>query len=527
MARSEAAWKQKALWNDELEDAYKLALPMRNLYNQDNPGSNKNANVYDSTLMISTFRLANRLQTELFPVLTKWWELEPGPFVLDDERRIQMKKELKVVSDVISAALKNSEFDTAINEMLLEASISVGALRVDRGDDAVNPIRMEAVPTFQLALEAGPYGTVQALYRKHKMRPSMILPTWKASFKKPPGWDQFLNEKEGEDNADSEKVELIEATYAVYNDDGSLKEFHYDVILDGYSAEGSTGPVRIVEREYKRNPWIVLRWMKVANEVQGRGPVLYALPDAKTLNRTIELLLMNASLSVSGVWTAVDDGVMDVDMVSFIPGTVIPVGRNGGSMGPSLMNHSLGANLDLAQLVLEDLRIKIKEIMLDKRLPEETSAVKSATEIVALIRELAQDIGSPFGRIMKELVRPLFQAILDRLHDAGIIQNEIIVDGQNTEVRLLSAMAAGQDLRDVENMTRTLEILEPLGLEAMALGIKIEDLPQWVGEKLGVDINMLRTPQEREQMQQIVGEQLAASAQATGQESFQGANNGS
>ena len=46
-------------------------------------------------------------------------------------------------------------------------------------------------------------------------------------------------------------------------------------------------------------------------EIYGRGPCLYALPDIKTLNKVIELNLKNASLSIGGVFTAVDDGVLN------------------------------------------------------------------------------------------------------------------------------------------------------------------------------------------------------------------------
>ena len=38
-------------------------------------------------------------------------------------------------------------------------------------------------------------------------------------------------------------------------------------------------------------PWIVARYMKIPGEVFGRGPLVSALPDVKTLNKTLELLL--------------------------------------------------------------------------------------------------------------------------------------------------------------------------------------------------------------------------------------------
>jgi hypothetical protein len=86
-------------------------------------------------------------------------------------------------------------------------------------------------------------------------------------------------------------------------------------------------------RRMKSSPWIVARYMKVAGEVYGRGPLVTAIPDIKTLNKTLELLLKNASLSIAGVYTAADDGVSEPADHPHAPGAIIPVARNGGPTG--------------------------------------------------------------------------------------------------------------------------------------------------------------------------------------------------
>ena len=45
----------------------------------------------------------------------------------------------------------------------------------------------------------------------------------------------------------------------------------------------------------------------------------------KTCNLTIELILQNAQMSVSGVYTYEDDGVINPDNISLVPGSLIPV----------------------------------------------------------------------------------------------------------------------------------------------------------------------------------------------------------
>ena len=54
-------------WRSIYEDAYRYALPMRNLYDgyyeSNTPGQDKMARVFDSTAIDSTQKFANRLQS--------------------------------------------------------------------------------------------------------------------------------------------------------------------------------------------------------------------------------------------------------------------------------------------------------------------------------------------------------------------------------------------------------------------------------------------------------------------------------
>ena len=66
---------QKDNWRSIYEDAYRYALPMRNLYDgyyeSNTPGQDKMARVFDSTAIDSTQKFANRLQSGLFPPATQ------------------------------------------------------------------------------------------------------------------------------------------------------------------------------------------------------------------------------------------------------------------------------------------------------------------------------------------------------------------------------------------------------------------------------------------------------------------------
>ena len=108
---------------------------------------------------------------------------------------------------------------------------------------------------------------------------------------------------------------------------------------------------------------------------------LTGLPDIKSLNKVKELALKNASLSIGGVFTATDDGVLNPNTVRIVPGAIIPVARNGGPQGESLRPLPRSGDANLSQFTSNDLIASIKTIMLDESLPPDNMSARSATEV--------------------------------------------------------------------------------------------------------------------------------------------------
>lgn len=515
--RSDAAWKVKNQWRDLRTSAYELALPMRNPYHsggdgksKTTPGTRKMNNVFDSTLQVMTVRLANRLQSELTPPFMKWAKLVPGAFI-PEANKAEIQKQLDPMNDALFAALHVSNFDTAINEFYLDLLVGTGVMMVMKGDDDM-PIRYICVPQAEVALEEGPWGGINGVFRIHNMKIRLIEETWAGfDIKKPLEFD-----KQVKDDPEKE-IRLIEATYY----DAKEDKWFYDVVWQGPSQGGKASKGnhhRLIEDEFEESPWIVARWIKVAGEVEGRGPVLFALPDAKTLNKLKELVLMNASIAVSGVWTAVDDGVLNPNTVKIIPGAVIPVARNGGALGASLTPLTSGADFNVAAIVADDLITSIKKTMMDSTLPEQQGTPPSATEVIRRVKELQADIGSPFGRLMSELIRPLIQKSLNMLGQLGIIPmgagRKIKVNGGTVDVQVQTPMAQAQNLTDVQTAVQWMEIVQGLGQEAFLLGVNVEDMPEWLGLKMGVDTKLMRDKTQRSQAMKMIGAMSAQQQQA-------------
>ena len=82
------------------------------------------------------------------------------------------------------------------------------------------------------------------------------------------------------------------------------------------------------------SPFISFRWLKGAGEIYGRSPVMTALPDIKTVNKVVELVLKNASISVTGIWQADDDGVLNPANIQLVPGSIIPKAVGSAGLTP-------------------------------------------------------------------------------------------------------------------------------------------------------------------------------------------------
>lgn len=500
--RHELAQKKKDEFQGLYQDAYEFALPQRQLYGVwegGSTGSKKMQRVFDSTAINSTQRFANRLQSVVFPPQRKWARLEVGLDIPADKTGAAQAV-FDAYGEKMFAVLKQSNFDIAIGEFLLDMAVGTACMMVQPGDD-VNPINFIPVPLFLVAYEEGANGQVDNVYRRMRMKAESIQHQWK---------DADIPEDMGRRIIDkpTDDIELIEAT--IY--DSQRGDYCYHVI-DKVSKQ------EIVFRRRKSSPWVISRYMKVAGEIYGRGPLLTALPDIKTLNKTIELLLKNASLAVSGVYTAADDGVLNPNTVRITPGAIIPVARNGGPQGPALLPLPRSGDFNVTQLVINDLRQNIKRILLDESLPPDNMSARSATEIVERMKELSQNLGSAFGRLINETMIPLVSKILEVMDEKGMIDLPLRVNGLEVKVTPVAPLAMAQNMDEVQAIMQYSQLMQSgaFGTDG-AMAIKTDAAVDYIGDKLGVPASVRNDAAERavlmEQMQSAQATAAMAQAQA-------------
>ena len=483
--RHKLAQNRKEDFRSLYEDAMEYALPQRNLYSGDyennSGGRKKMVRVFDSTAINSTQRFANRLQSGIFPPQRKWCRLEPGSDI-PQERRAEAQRALDLYNEKMFAVLKQSNFDIAMGEFLLDLSVGTAVMLVQPGD-AVSPINFIPVPQYLVSFEEGANGQVDNVYRRMRLKGEALNQQW-PDITIPKELQVMIDDKP------TEEVDLVEAT--VY--DYERGDYCYHVIHPKSKTE-------LVYRRVKTSPWVVSRYMKVAGEIYGRGPVLTALPDIKTLNKTLELLLKNASLAITGVYTAADDGVLNPATVRIVPGAIIPVARNGGSQGEALKPLPRAGDFNVSQIIINDLRANIKRTLLDESLPPDNMSARSATEVVERMKELAQNLGSAFGRLINETMIPIVSKMLEVMDQGGLIDLPLRVNGLEVRVSPVSPLAMAQNMDEINNIMQFMQIAQSMGPEGQ-MAIKAGAAVDYIADKLGVPAAVRNNPQEREQMAQ-------------------------
>lgn len=502
MKRAEKADSRKDQWRTIYEECYEFALPQRNLYSGyyegKTPGQDKMARVFDATAVNSTQRFANRIQSALFPPYRNWCRLQAGNDVPDD-RKDEIGQALDIYTDKMFDVIRQTNFDLAMSEFLLDLCVGTAVMMVQPGDEDA-PVRFTAVPQYLVSLEEGPYGVVDNVYRKMRVRVDVIQRQWPDAVLSPELQKILLDSPERE-------IDLIEAT--IWSE--KMQTYCYHLV---YSKDKKApNAVDIVYRTMEVSPWIVARYMKVAGEVYGRGPLVSALPDIKTLNKVKELVLKNASIAVAGVYTAADDGVLNPQNIAIAPGAIIPVARNGGPQGESLKPLRSAADFNVGQLVINDLVMGIKKMLLDDTLPLDTQSARSATEIVERMKELSQNMGAAYGRLITECMMPLVNRILYVMDEKNLLDMPLKADGKVIRIVPVSPLAQSQNMDDLQNVLQFAQIASSAGPMGQ-VAINQDELIDYIIEKMGVPKKVVNSQETREQ---IVAQMQSTMAQMQGQ----------
>ena len=497
LKRYERAKAKRTNFVDVFEECYEYALPQRESFYYEVSGQRRDDKIFDETAVVGVQEFASRLQSGLVPNFARWADLTAGSETPKEQRDI-VNNELEEVTEYVFEILQNSNFAQEVHESFMDLAVGTGVLVCEEGD-AINPIRFSAIPLPHVILDTGPDDRIDHVFRERKQIRFDQLPMLYPKGNFNPELQALINNKSDQTTT---VLEIVCRNYTKTNEEAFL---HYAICMTTKSV--------LMQREMSgvgSNPFICFRWSKCAGEVYGRGPLFNALSAIKTTNLTVEMILENAQMAISGIYQMEDDGVINPDTINLVPGTIIPKAMGSAGLQPI----QAAGSFDVAQLVLGDMRNNIKRALYNDMLGDPNRTPASATEIAERMADLSRRIGSAFGRLQVELVQPVLQRVVHILKKQGRLEVPTI-NGREVKIRSVSPLAQAQANQDITAVSRFLELANgAFGPEAINVLINTEETAAYLAKKFGIPDNLVRDEQEREQILALMQQMQQSQAQA-------------
>lgn len=470
LKRYERAKARRRGWEHHWQDCYDYALPGRGGFTGAfAPGHPQTDHLFDGTAMDAADQLAASLLGRLTPPGASWFGFKPGPDLTLAESDA-LAPVLEQAGKTMQAHFDRSNFSMEIHQSYLDLVVGgTAVLFLEETDPgSFSAFQFTAVPLRDVVLEEGENGYLDGIFRTLALTRAQIIDRY-------PGIILPREVMRAGDQDEQARFSVIESILP----SGAGYDYHAVLVADQV-------PVLLAQGMFQHSPAMAFRWMKSPGEMYGRSPVMKALPDIKTANKVVELILKNASIAATGIWQADDDGVLNPANIELVPGAIIP--KAVGSQGLKALD--MPGRFDVSQLVLEDLRARIRHALLTDKLGQINAVRMTATEVLERTSEMTLLLGATYGRLQCELLTPLIRRAYTILRRRGEIP-DIALDGRyvTLDYRMPLARAQGQQMaQDILNWMKT---ITHLGSEAVS-SVDMGKAVRYIGDALGIPADLIR-----------------------------------
>lgn len=498
LKRIDKAKKDKAQWKSHLQECYKYAMPERDTMDEHSQGQKKRNGLYDDTAVEALDRFASRTQSQITPSMSKWCVFKAGSEVPEQDKE-RLEAYLDQATDVLFEHIDHSNFATQVNESYQDVGISTGCIIVEEGDGINSHLNFRSVSLSEIIVEKTSKSNLGNVWREFKIPIRDIESIWaKAKLS-----DKLKKIMSKDINAEATIIEGV-----VYDE---KKRKYVSMLIHPEFKE-------VLHEELSdTSPFIVFREGAISGETLGRGRIMRKLVTIKVLNKLVELHLKGLVKSISGTYTALNDGIINPDTISFEGGSIITVGSNDMN-NPTLRPLDTVGNPQLAEAVINKLQYSIKNYMLAEPFGQiEETPVRSATEMNIRDAESKEMRAASFARIQSEFLEPLVTRCVDILKQNGKIA-DFKIDGKEVKLKFTSPASKQRDKEEVEKMVESAQYLQMLvPPEILQQKIKMDEIPDMVFDLMGLPKSLIRTEEEMEQLAQQQQQQMMAMQQMQAQ----------
>ncbi|MFN3826924.1 MAG: portal protein [Micavibrio sp.] len=432
LQRYEAARQRRSAWESLWQESYEYALPQRNSFTGGGVADRRMEKIYDATALDAVDSLAASLLGNLTPPWTQWFGLKPGPDLSAAETE-SLSPVLEQAGRTLQAHFDRSNFIVEMHQCYLDLIVGgTAALMLEESEPGdFSAFRFTAIPLNDIVLEEGVSGMLDGSWRRLALTLRQLQSRYPAASLP----DDLIRRGEKDPQSRFTILEsILPAAFGNYDYRAILQEGSHSLLLR--------------QGQFSSSPVIAFRWLKAPGEIYGRSPVMKALPDIKTANKAVG-----------------SAGLKPLDM----PG-----------------------RFDISQLVLEDLRNRIRHALLADRLAPISSPRMTATEVIERSAEMSLLLGATYGRLQSKLLTPLVQRAFAILRRRGEVP-DIRLDGRLVALDYRAPLARAQGQRNIQNTLSWIESVLRMGPEASA-AIDLAAAARFLGDALGVPVDLIRQP---------------------------------
>lgn len=474
------AKERRAPWEGHWRECYEFSLPQRDaVIAGASPGAKKGTRLYDATATDAVDQLAASLLSELTPPWGRWFDFKPGREA-PEESHDAMADVLGHSAAVLQGQFGRSNFAVEMHQCYLDlVTAGTACLMFEEAPiGETSAFRFTAVPLAEVVFEENLSGRLDTTFRRSELTVAQFRERYP---------EAKLSDKEIEAEQGDLKIAVIEAVYP------TKRGYDYVAVREAGETNGSAAQV-LRTGSFRSSPFINFRWVKAPGEIYGRSPVMKALPDIKTANKVVELILKNASIAVTGIWQADDDGVLNPATIKLEPGTIIPKAVGSAGLTPLKPANDMTLSTD----VLEQMRTRIRHALMVDMLGQPDKPDMTATEVVERSLEMARLLGATYGRLQSELLTPLASRAVAILQRRGEI-TRFEIDSRIVEMIYTSPLANHRRQRDAGMVREWITAVNALGPEAMKLMHPIKT-SRYLAAAYGVPEDILRSDEEMNEM---------------------------
>lgn len=476
LKRYRRAKDRRSHWEGHWQECYEFALPQREgVIAGSTPGEKKGTRLYDGTASDAVDQLAASLLSELTPPWSRWFAFKPGKDT-PDENAQNITDVLDRAAGVLQGHFDRSNFAVEMHQCYLDlVTAGTACLMFEEAPiGEASAFRFTAVPLSTVVFEESATGHLDATFRLSEWTREQFAERF-------PDADIDEDKTATEINADDQKIAVLEAVIP------TARGYEYIAVRDTDALESDQRAI-LKTGTYRKSPFINFRWLKAPGEVYGRSPVMKALPDIKTANKVVELILKNAAIAVTGIWQADDDGVLNPATIRLEPGTIIP--KAVGSAGLTPLKPA--NDMNLSNIVLDQMRERIRHALMVDMLGQPDKPNMSATEVIERSLDMARLLGATYGRLQSELLTPLALRAVTILQRRGEIA-KFEIDGRVVELDYTSPLARHRAKREAAQMADWIAKINLLGPEALQLLDPVK-AARHLASVYGVPSDLLRDP---------------------------------